>query len=177
MWEGIFLPGSPFSAKSLMVFMQSPCAITCVNICMHIKNPKHWHPHHVLHAWKYCHAWVGMGSTVLVTAVRQPKFPSRDNEIVKKHTKKHNDNLKKKRGGGGGGKAHSSVANFKTVMYEIKIKVFFIILQIDLKCNVVICSVFIGNRLQNQNFKCIVLWPQDKMHYTIKPVLSIYDNY
>ena len=36
-----FFSQSTFIADSLSVFMQSPCTITCINICVHIKNPKH----------------------------------------------------------------------------------------------------------------------------------------
>ena len=39
-----FFSQSTFIADSLSVFMQPPCTITCINICVHIKNPKHrWH--------------------------------------------------------------------------------------------------------------------------------------
>ena len=36
-----FFSQSTFIADSLSVFMQPPCTITCINICVHIKNPKH----------------------------------------------------------------------------------------------------------------------------------------
>ena len=30
------------------------CAISCINISAHVKNLKHWQPHHCLHTLKYC---------------------------------------------------------------------------------------------------------------------------
>ena len=39
--QGIFLPEPTFSADSLTVSVQSPCAIVCMNICVHSKDPKH----------------------------------------------------------------------------------------------------------------------------------------
>ena len=35
----LFLPESAFSADSLTVFVQPLCAITCINICVHVTNP------------------------------------------------------------------------------------------------------------------------------------------
>ena len=40
-WLGIFHLESTFNGDCLMVFAQSPRAITCNSICVHIKNPKH----------------------------------------------------------------------------------------------------------------------------------------
>ena len=37
--QGILFPESTFSADSVMVPVHPPCAITCVNICVHIKGP------------------------------------------------------------------------------------------------------------------------------------------
>ena len=39
-----FLADSAFSADCLTVSVQPPCAITCLNICAHVENPKHWQP-------------------------------------------------------------------------------------------------------------------------------------
>ena len=36
-----FFPQSAFSADSLTVSAQPPCATACINICEHVKNPKH----------------------------------------------------------------------------------------------------------------------------------------
>ena len=38
---------------SLTVSVQPPCAIACINICAHVKNPKHWQPYHCLDERKY----------------------------------------------------------------------------------------------------------------------------
>ena len=35
-----FVSQSPFNADSLTVFAQPPCAIACINICVHVKNPE-----------------------------------------------------------------------------------------------------------------------------------------
>ena len=58
-WQRNFLPESTpaSSADSLMVSEQPLCAITCINICAHVKNHKHWQPYHCLDAWKYCTHW------------------------------------------------------------------------------------------------------------------------
>ena len=48
---------STFSADSLTVSVQPPCAITCINSCVHVKNPKHWQPYHCLDTRKYCTHW------------------------------------------------------------------------------------------------------------------------
>ena len=53
-----FSPGVYFfSADSLMVSVQPPCAIACINICAHVKNPTHWQPYHCLNTGKYCTHW------------------------------------------------------------------------------------------------------------------------
>ena len=52
--QGMFLPESAFSADSLTVSVQPPCAIACINICVHVKNPEHWQPHHCLDTRQYC---------------------------------------------------------------------------------------------------------------------------
>ena len=33
---------------SLTVSVQPPCAITCINVCVQVKNPKHWQQNHCL---------------------------------------------------------------------------------------------------------------------------------
>ena len=46
--QGICLPvESTSSADSLTVSAQPPCAIVCINICAHVKNPKRWQPTNV----------------------------------------------------------------------------------------------------------------------------------
>ena len=47
------------------------CAMACINICAHFKNPKHWQPHH----WtqKILHTLAGMSSTALVAAAVVPR--------------------------------------------------------------------------------------------------------
>ena len=53
-----FSPTVSFSADSLMVFVQPPCVITCINICVHIKGLKRWQPYLCFDTWKYCmHCW------------------------------------------------------------------------------------------------------------------------
>ena len=39
---------STSSADSLTVSVQPPCAVACISICAHVKNPKRWQPHHCL---------------------------------------------------------------------------------------------------------------------------------
>ena len=43
MREVIFLPELTSSADCIMVSIQLLCAITCINICVHVTNPKQWH--------------------------------------------------------------------------------------------------------------------------------------
>ena len=43
-----FFCSNQFSVQTLMVLTWPLCATTCTNICMHLKNPKHWH-------WQPCH--------------------------------------------------------------------------------------------------------------------------
>ena len=49
----VFFPAWTFSADSVTVFVQPPCAIECINICMHIKNPKHCQLYRCLDTQKY----------------------------------------------------------------------------------------------------------------------------
>jgi len=59
-----FFPQSAFSAHSLTVSAQPPCATACINICVstlkipnicvHVKTPTHWQPYHCLDTRKYC---------------------------------------------------------------------------------------------------------------------------
>ena len=43
--QGIFLPLTTFNADSLMRVRTPPCAIAGINICAHVKDPKHWQPY------------------------------------------------------------------------------------------------------------------------------------
>ena len=49
----IFLPESTFSADSLTLSVQPSCAITRINICAHVEDPKHWQPYLCLDTRKY----------------------------------------------------------------------------------------------------------------------------
>lgn len=49
-----FFSQSSFSADSHLVFMQPPCAITCINVYSeHVQNLTHWQPYYSLGMWKY----------------------------------------------------------------------------------------------------------------------------
>ena len=48
------LPESTFSFQCLTLSVQPPCAIAGINICVHVKNPKHWQPYLCLNTRKYC---------------------------------------------------------------------------------------------------------------------------
>ena len=41
------------SANTSTVSVRPLCAFACVNIYAHVKNPKHWQPHHCLDAQRY----------------------------------------------------------------------------------------------------------------------------
>ena len=43
--QGIFLTDLTSIADSLAVSIQHPCAVACINICAHVKIPKHWQPY------------------------------------------------------------------------------------------------------------------------------------
>ena len=50
---------TPPMLKCASQYRHPPCAIACIKICMHIKNPKHWQPclYHCLDPQKYCTHW------------------------------------------------------------------------------------------------------------------------
>ena len=50
----VFVPESTFRFQCLTLSVQPPCAIAGINICVHVKNPKHWQPYHCLDTRKYC---------------------------------------------------------------------------------------------------------------------------
>ena len=45
--QGSFLQDFSFSADSLTMSIQSPCAVTCVKMWGHITNPLHWQLYHL----------------------------------------------------------------------------------------------------------------------------------
>ena len=54
----------------LTMSAQPPCVIACIDICVHIKNPKHWQPCHCLDTQKYVlHMLAGTGSAALAAYV------------------------------------------------------------------------------------------------------------
>ena len=75
------LPESAFSADSLTVSVQPPCAIACINICAHVKKkekkkalaaiPLFGHP-------KMLHTLTGIGSAALAAAVPYPGKATRN---------------------------------------------------------------------------------------------------
>ena len=68
-----FFSQSTSSADSyLTVSVQPVCEIACISICVHIKNPKHWQPHHCLDTQKILHTLIGMGSAAFAAAVPYP---------------------------------------------------------------------------------------------------------
>ena len=70
--EGLVLPESTSSADSLTVSVQPPCEIACINICVHVKNPKHWQPHHCLEYRKIIHTLIRIGSAALASTEPYP---------------------------------------------------------------------------------------------------------
>ena len=51
-----------------MVSVQSPRAVACINICVHVINPKHGQPYHCLDI-RMLHTLIGVGGAALVAAV------------------------------------------------------------------------------------------------------------
>ena len=86
-WQGIFLPESTSRADSLTVSVQPPCVSECINICAHVKTPKHWQPYHCLDTRKYCTHWQERIALLLrllcFTRVGRPELPARDNAVLK----------------------------------------------------------------------------------------------
>ena len=50
-------PGINFQCRLLQCLSSPQCAITCINICAHIKNPKPWQPYHCLDTQQYYTHW------------------------------------------------------------------------------------------------------------------------
>ena len=49
--------------------VQPSCAIACIDICAHVKDPKHWQPYLCLDHTKIPHALLEIGSAALDLAV------------------------------------------------------------------------------------------------------------
>ena len=84
-----FFPKINFQCRfSLGVCTTPTCAIANMNMYVHIKNPKHWHP--CLDTRKYCTHWQKWVALLLrcSTQVRRPKFPARDNKKICFYRKK-----------------------------------------------------------------------------------------
>ena len=90
----LFLPESAFNADYLTVSVQPPCAIACINNCVHLKNPKHRQPYHCLDTW-ILHALIGMGSAALAAAVLY-SGRAKSSEKVTTKTTSNSSALKKK---------------------------------------------------------------------------------
>ena len=70
MRHGLFVPESASSADSLTVSVQPPCAIARINMCVNVKNPKHWQPYQYSDTdTKILHSLVGMGSAAFAAPV------------------------------------------------------------------------------------------------------------
>ena len=69
--QGIFLPEPTFSVDSLMCVRIPLCAITCINICVHITDPVvHVRVQWIMETLKHPACTVGLGSaTLLLLAV------------------------------------------------------------------------------------------------------------
>ena len=48
-----FSPRVNFQCIPVIVSMQPSCAMACMKICVHVKNPKHWQPYYCLDTRKY----------------------------------------------------------------------------------------------------------------------------
>ena len=63
-----FSPTGNFQCR-LSYSVQSPCVVTCINICAHVKSPQHWQPYQCPNTNKILHTLVEMGSIALAAAV------------------------------------------------------------------------------------------------------------
>ena len=82
--QGIFLPESTFSADSLTCVRTSPCAIACIYICAHVKDPVvnvrvRWIMETLKHpactvGWvaRLCRSWLFPGKATRVSHRRNP---------------------------------------------------------------------------------------------------------
>ena len=76
----IVLPESTSSADSLAVSIQPSCAVACINIRVHVKDPQFWQPYHWLDT-EILHTHMGMGRAVLV-ATGPYKFSAMSKEVL-----------------------------------------------------------------------------------------------
>ena len=67
--NGIFPQESAFNADSLTVFVQPPCAITCIYSCANVKDRKQWQPYYCLDMLNIMHTLVGMGNPAFAAAL------------------------------------------------------------------------------------------------------------
>ena len=96
--KGLFSQ-STFSADSLTVSVQLPCATACIIVWAHIKNPKHWHPYHCLDTCKCCtHRQVWVCSVALAAVA---PYPGKATQIS--HNGQQSTTTTKGGVGGGGG--------------------------------------------------------------------------
>ena len=83
-----FLSESAFSADSLKVSVQPPCAVACIKICVQVKNPKHRQPYHCCRHTKILHTLIGMGSAALAAALPYPGTATRITHKGRRSTEK-----------------------------------------------------------------------------------------
>lgn len=76
LWQGIFPPSQFFSADSCVVCTALIYEITCINICVHSKNPKHWQLYYCVDAQKY-------STHCSAALVKKPKFPTDRGGLIK----------------------------------------------------------------------------------------------
>ena len=79
--KGFFFQ-STSSVDSLTVSVQPPCAIACINIYVHVKNPNHWQPYDCLDTRTYYTHWqkwvVLLLRLLCLYQVRWSEFLARD---------------------------------------------------------------------------------------------------
>ena len=90
MRQGTFLPESTFSADSLTVSVQPPCAIACINSCAHAGSHTivwtHENTTHIDRKGQRC----SCGYCMCLTQVRRPEFLARDTKNKTKIPARHN---------------------------------------------------------------------------------------
>ena len=83
-WQGIFLRDAVFSAYSLKASVQPPFTLACLNICVHIKNPKHLQPYGCLDEQVYTAYTYSNGQLLLcllcLTQERRPELSANDSD-------------------------------------------------------------------------------------------------
>ena len=69
-WFSYHVPGCKTSSYLLTYHVCTAPLCDCIDICVHIKNPKHWQPCHCLDTQKYVlHMLAGTGSAALAAYV------------------------------------------------------------------------------------------------------------